>query len=52
MTSGILDVDTLVSEVDLDLPRQEIQQTIEGRTVTALSELVAIHHIIAVRSER
>ncbi|WP_411965627.1 DUF5791 family protein [Haloferax sp. YSMS24] len=52
MTSGILDVDTLASEVDLDLSGQEIQQAIEGRTPATLNELAAIHHVIAVRNER
>ncbi|WP_416838936.1 DUF5791 family protein [Haloferax sp. DFSO52] len=52
MTTGILDVDTLASEVDLDLSGQEIQQAIEGRTAATLDELAAIHHVIAVRNER
>ncbi|KAB1192200.1 hypothetical protein GJR96_01575 [Haloferax sp. MBLA0076] len=52
MTTGILDVDTLAAEVDLDLSGQEIQQAIEGRTAATLSELAAIHHAIAVRNER
>ncbi|AFK18434.2 hypothetical protein E6P09_06600 [Haloferax mediterranei ATCC 33500] len=52
MTSGILDVDTLASEVDIDRSGQEIQQAIEGRTAATLDELAAIHHVIAVRNER
>ncbi|KAB1197023.1 MULTISPECIES: DUF5791 family protein [Haloferax] len=52
MTTGILDVDTLASEIELDLSGQEIQQAIEGRTATTLDELAAIHHVIAVRNER
>ncbi|KAB1189166.1 MULTISPECIES: DUF5791 family protein [Haloferax] len=52
MTTGILDVDTLAAEVDLDLSGQEIQQAIEGRTPATLDELAAIHHAIAVRNER
>ena len=52
MTSGILDVDTLAAEVELDLSGQEIQQAIEGRSPATLDELAAIHHAIAVRNER
>jgi hypothetical protein len=52
MTTGILDVDTLAAEVDLDLSGQEIQQAIEGRTPATLDELAAIHHAIAVRNEQ
>ncbi|ELZ91811.1 hypothetical protein C440_15904 [Haloferax mucosum ATCC BAA-1512] len=52
MTSGILDVDTLAAEVDLDLSGQEIQQAIEGRSAATLDELAAIHHVIAVRNEQ
>ncbi|ELZ73087.1 hypothetical protein C457_03971 [Haloferax prahovense DSM 18310] len=52
MTSGILDVDSLAAEVDLDLSGQEIQQAIEGRTAATLNELAAIYHVIAVRNER
>ncbi|ELZ74329.1 hypothetical protein C455_17811 [Haloferax larsenii JCM 13917] len=52
MTTGILDVDSLASAVDLDLNGQEVQQAIEGRTSVTLNELAAIHHAIAVRNER
>ncbi|WP_396610429.1 DUF5791 family protein [Haloferax sp. S1W] len=52
MTTGILDVDSLASEVALDLTGQEVQQAIEGRTSVSLNELAAIHHAIEVRNEK
>ncbi|WP_338741707.1 DUF5791 family protein [Haloplanus salilacus] len=52
MTTGVLDVDTIASNVDLDLSGQEIQQAIEGRTRLALDELAAIHSYVAGRNAR
>ncbi|GAB3319358.1 DUF5791 family protein [Haloplanus salinarum] len=50
MTTGVLDVDTIASNVDLDLSGQEIQQAIEGRIRMTLDELASIHGYVAGRS--
>lgn len=50
MTTGVLDVDTIASNVDLDLSGQEIQQAIEGRIRLTLDELAAIHSYVAGRN--
>jgi hypothetical protein len=52
MTTGVLDVDTIASNVDLDLSGQEIQQAIEGRIRLTLDELAAIHGYVAGRNAR
>jgi hypothetical protein len=52
MTTGVLDVDTLAAETDLDISGQEVQQSLEGRRTTSLDELAAIHRVIAVRNDR
>jgi hypothetical protein len=52
MTTGVVDVDTIASNVDLDLSGQEIQQAIEGRTPMTLAELAAIQQYIAGRNDR
>ncbi|WP_299334069.1 DUF5791 family protein [Haloplanus sp.] len=50
MTTGVLDVDTIASNVSLDLSGQEIQQAIEGRIRLTLDELAAIHSYVAGRN--
>ncbi|AZH24955.1 DUF5791 family protein [Haloplanus aerogenes] len=52
MTTGVLDVDTIASNVDLDLSGQEVQQAIEGRIRMTLAELAAIHTYVAGRNAR
>lgn len=52
MTTGVLDVDTVASNVDLDLSGQEVQQSLEGRRPTTLRELAAVHQFIDARNER
>lgn len=52
MTTGVLDVDTIASNVALDLSGQEIQQAIEGRTRMTLDELAAIQGYVAGRNAR
>ncbi|RDI71227.1 DUF5791 family protein [Halopelagius longus] len=52
MTTGVLDVDTIASNVDLDLSGQEIQQAIEGRSAMTLHELAAIQRYIEERNDR
>jgi hypothetical protein len=52
MTTGVVDVDAIASNVDLDLSGQEIQQVIEGRTSMTLDQLAAIQHYLAERNDR
>lgn len=47
MTTGILDVDTVASELDTDLDGTEVQQVLEGRRQMTLSQLAALHGFIA-----
>jgi len=50
MTTGVVDVDTLAANVDLDLSGQEVQQALEGRTAMTLDQLAAIHAFLAARN--
>ena len=52
MTTGVLDVDTIAAETDLDLSGQEVQQALEGRNAVTLLQLATIHQYIAQRNER
>ncbi|KTG09710.1 hypothetical protein AUR64_08700 [Haloprofundus marisrubri] len=52
MTTGVLDVDTIASNVDADLTGQEVQQALEGRTAFSLDDLAAVHQFIAERNDR
>jgi hypothetical protein len=52
MTTGVLDVDTLASEVDADLTGQEVQQAIEGRIPMTLAQLAELQRAIAARGAR
>ncbi|WP_311171356.1 DUF5791 family protein [Halobellus ordinarius] len=52
MTTGVVDVDTLASNVDLDRSGQELQQAIEGRTEMTLETLAAIRQFLAARNDR
>lgn len=52
MTTGVLDVDTIATEIDRDLTGQELQQALEGRVPMTLSDLAAIHAFIAGRNDR
>jgi hypothetical protein len=51
MTTGVVDVDTLAANVDLDLSGQEVQQALEGRTEMTLAQLAAIHRFLAARND-
>ena len=51
MTTGVVDVDTLSANVDLDLSGQEVQQALEGRTEMTLAQLAAIHQFLAARND-
>lgn len=46
MTTAVLDVEALASELDEDLDTREIQQKIEGRFPITLSEYARFHHAI------
>ncbi|MFC6871808.1 DUF5791 family protein [Halobellus marinus] len=52
MTTGVVDVDTLASNVDLDRSGQELQQAIEGRSEMTLEVLAAIRQFLAARNDR
>ncbi|XVH30778.1 DUF5791 family protein [Haloferacaceae archaeon DSL9] len=52
MTTGVLDVDTIAANIDVDLTGQEVQQALEGRTEMTLEQLAAIHGLIAERNDR
>ncbi|PSQ18299.1 hypothetical protein BRD00_05395 [Halobacteriales archaeon QS_8_69_26] len=49
MSTGVLDVDTVASNVDLDLTPKEIQQKLERRAPMSFEEFVAIRHFVASR---
>jgi hypothetical protein len=50
MTTGVVDVDTLAANIDLDLSGQEVQQALEGRTEMTLEQLAALHRFLAARN--
>jgi hypothetical protein len=52
MTTGVVDVDTIASNVDLDLSGQEVQQAVEGRSAMTLEQLAAIQRFLASRNDR
>ena len=52
MATGVLDVDTVAANVDLDLTGREIQQALEGRAPMSLAELAAVHRFVAERNAR
>ncbi|QCJ47563.1 DUF5791 family protein [Haloprofundus sp. MHR1] len=52
MTTGVLDVDTIASDIDADLTGQEVQQALEGRIPFSLDDLSAVHQFIAERNDR
>lgn len=47
MSTAVLDVDALESEIDLDLDAKEIQQKIERRAPMSLEEFVHVQYAIA-----
>lgn len=49
MATGVLDVDTVASNVDLDLSGTEVQQALEGRMPMTLAQLAAIHRFVESR---
>ena len=49
MTTAVLDVDRLASEIDAEVEPRTVQQQVEGRREMTLAEYAAIHHVIAER---
>ena len=47
MSTAVLDVDAIESEIDLDLDAKEIQQKLEQRAPMSLEEFVHIQYVIA-----
>jgi hypothetical protein len=52
MATGVLDVDTVAANVDLDLSGTEVQQLLEGRAPMTLDQLAALHQFVASRNRR
>ncbi|MFB6302245.1 MAG: DUF5791 family protein [Haloferacaceae archaeon] len=52
MVTGVVDVDTVAANVDLDLSGTEIRQGLEGRMPLTLAQLAAIHRYVAGRNDR
>lgn len=50
MTTAVLDVESLASELDGDLGPTELQQKIEGRQPMTLAEFAAVRFLLASRS--
>lgn len=49
MTTGVLDVDTVATEIDTDLDGKEVQQAIEGRMPMTLTQYAKLQAFIASR---
>lgn len=49
MTTGILDVDTVAADIDVDLTGKEVQQALEGRTPVTLRQFAAIQAYVESR---
>lgn len=49
MSTAVLDVETLASELDAELSAKEVQQKLERRSPATLDEFVAIEHAIVDR---
>ena len=49
MSTGVMDVDTLASEIALDMDPKEIQQKLERRAPMSFDEYVHLQHAIARR---
>lgn len=50
LSSAMLDVETVASEVDADLDPKEIQAKIEGRFPMTLDEYAVLHRFVAART--
>jgi hypothetical protein len=51
MTTAVVDVDTLASELDGRLEAKELQQKLEGRHPMTLGEYATIHHQLGAHTE-
>lgn len=51
MTTAVLDVESLASELGGPLDPKELQQKIEGRHPMTLAEFAAVHHHLATATE-
>jgi hypothetical protein len=49
MTTGVMDVDAVASELEIDLDAKEVQQKIERRAPMTFDEFVHVQHVIASR---
>jgi hypothetical protein len=49
MSTAVLDVDTVATEIDLDLDPKEVQQKLERRTPMSFEEYVRIQQFIVGR---
>jgi hypothetical protein len=47
MTTGVLDVDAVAADLEIDLDAKEVQQKIERRAPMTFNEYVHIQHVIA-----
>jgi hypothetical protein len=52
MTTTVVDVDIIASNVDLNLSGQEVQQSLEGRAPMTLAQLAAIQQFLAARNDQ
>lgn len=52
MVTGVVDVDTVAANVDLDLSGTEVRQGLEGQMPMTLAQLAAIHRFVADRNDR
>lgn len=50
MTAGVLNVDIVAGEVDLDLDPKEVQAMLEGRHPMTIREYAAVQSVVAGRS--
>jgi len=49
MTTGVMDVDAVESDLEIDLDAKEVQQKIERRAPMTFDEYVHVQHVIASR---
>jgi len=51
MTTGVMDVDAVASDLDIDLDAKAVQQKIERRAPMTFDEYVHVQHVIASRQQ-
>ncbi|MFB6080886.1 MAG: DUF5791 family protein [Haloferacaceae archaeon] len=52
MVTGVVDVDTVASNVDCDLSGTEVRQALEGEMPLSLAHLAEIHRYVTGRNDR